>query len=663
MRRQLNNFSNLTNWHLNWELAQERLKVTTILHIHGYVAMCDDTMQKEMASENFYSEAKPNIYFKAHIPVTLKFEDVAYKIKSGKGKGLLCQKEASCEEKMVLKGINGVVFPGELLIILGPSGSGKTTLITALGGRLNDGITRGSITYNGKPLSKSMRRNLGFVTQHDVFYPHLSVTETLVFSALLRLPNSLSKEEKISSAKAVMNELDLNHCKDTIMGGSLLRGVSGGERKRVSIGQELLTNPSLLFVDEPTSGLDSTTARRIVLTLCELAKGGRTLVMTIHQPSSKLFYMFNKILLLSDGRSLYFGKGENVMHYFSSIGYAPSVAMNPTDFLLDLATGIYSGNSEEDTDATKQTLLSAFESNLASQVKMELQISRVSFHENLDGKFGQWRTSWCQQFTILVRRGFKERKYEQFSVHRIGYVLTLSFFAGLLWWQSRVDQKIQDLVGLLFYYTQFGGFFPMIQSILTFPHDREMIIKERSSYMYRLSCYFIASNLVDLPVQLALPTLFITITYWMGGLKASASIFFQTLAVVLLYALVSQSIGLAIGAMLVNKKKVAATVGAVVITLFILTNGYFVQNIPAFVSWIKFMSHSYYSYKLLLGSQFKDYDTYPCGPNVTCSVANYPTIKHVGTDKQGLSVAALMAMLVGYRLMAYFALKIATKQN
>ena len=109
--------------------------------------------------------------------------------------------------------------------------------------------------------------------------------------------------------------------------------------ERVSIGQLLLTNPSLLLVDEPTSGLDSTTAGRIVLTLCELAKDGRTVIMTIHQPSSKLFYMFQKILLLSDGRSLYFGKGENVMNYFSSIGYTPSVAMNPTDFLLDLANG------------------------------------------------------------------------------------------------------------------------------------------------------------------------------------------------------------------------------------------------------------------------------------------------------------------------------------
>ena len=160
-----------------------------------------------------------------------QFEDVAHKIKSSKWKGLLCYKEVSSEETLILKGISGVIFPGELLVILGTFGCGKTTLLAALGGWLNHGITRGSITYNGKPLSKPVKQNLGFVAQQDVFYPHLSISETLVFSALLRLPYGISKEDKFLKAQAIMNELDLPHCKDTIMGGPLLRGVSGGEWK------------------------------------------------------------------------------------------------------------------------------------------------------------------------------------------------------------------------------------------------------------------------------------------------------------------------------------------------------------------------------------------------------------------------------------------------
>jgi ATP-binding cassette subfamily G (WHITE) protein 2 len=266
-----------------------------------------------------------------------QFEDVVYKIKTKKG-GCI-QKNIKSEEKVILKGVTGLVQPGEILAMLGPSGSGKTTLLTALGGRLG-GRLDGIITYNGKPFSNAMKRNTGFVTQDDVLYPHLTVLETLVFTALLRLPNSLRKEEKIQHAEAVITQLGLTKCKNSIIGGELMRGVSGGERKRVSIGQEMLINPSLLFLDEPTSGLDSTTAQRIVSTLWELSKGGRTIVMTIHQPSSRLFYMFHKVLLLSEGNPLYFGMGSEAMDYFSSIGYSPSIAMNPADFLLDLANGM-----------------------------------------------------------------------------------------------------------------------------------------------------------------------------------------------------------------------------------------------------------------------------------------------------------------------------------
>lgn len=269
----------------------------------------------------------------------LQFENVVYKIKLVKEGCINSSK--SVEEKIILKGVSGIVSPGEMLAILGPSGSGKTTLLTGLGGRLVHGNLDGAITYNNKPFSNAMKRNTGFVTQDDVLYPHLTVTETLVFTALLRLPGTLTVQEKTAHAEAIITQLGLTRCKDSIIGSPLLRGISGGERKRVSIGQEMLINPSLLFLDEPTSGLDSTTAQRIVSTLRDLAKGGRTIVMTIHQPSSRLFYMFHKVLLLSEGNPLYFGRGEDAMGYFSSVGYSPLVAMNPSDFLLDLSNGMF----------------------------------------------------------------------------------------------------------------------------------------------------------------------------------------------------------------------------------------------------------------------------------------------------------------------------------
>lgn len=182
-----------------------------------------------------------------------------------------------------------------------------------------------------------------------------------------------------------------------------------------------------------------------------------------------------------------------------------------------------------------------------------------------------------------------------------------------------------------------------------------MLRKERSSGMYRLSSYFMARTVADLPMELTLPTLFVTITYWMGGLKATTINFFYTLFVVLFNVLVAQGLGLAIGAVVMNQKS-AITLGSVIMLAFLLPCGYFVQNLSNCISWIKYGSLSVYIYKLLLGSQYKADDTYPCASNLPCLVGNFPIVKYVGLDKQGLSVVALGIMLIGYRLIAYFAL-------
>lgn len=255
----------------------------------------------------------------------MQFEEIVYKITSTK-------------EKTILNGVTGIVCPGEMLAMLGPSGSGKTTLLTALGGRLS-GKLSGKIAYNNQPFSGAIKRSTGFVAQDDILYPHLTVTETLLFTALLRLPQSLSKQEKEQHVEHVITELGLNKCRNSMIGGPLFRGISGGEKKRVSIGQEMLINPSLLLLDEPTSGLDSTTALRILTTVKRLANGGRTVITTIHQPSSRLYHMFDKVVLLSEGCPIYYGPASTALEYFSSVGVSTSITINPADLLLDLANG------------------------------------------------------------------------------------------------------------------------------------------------------------------------------------------------------------------------------------------------------------------------------------------------------------------------------------
>lgn len=281
-----------------------------------------------------------------------QFVDLTYKIKTNakaaEGSGGIIGRcidgvdyQPSDQERTILHGVTGTARPGEILAVLGPSGSGKSTLLNALTGRLHNRGLSGRVLANDKPFNRSTQRRTGFVPQDEVLLPNLTVRETLVFCSLLRLPRSLTAAEKIAAADAVITEMGLEKCRDTAVGNGFVRGVSGGERKRVSIAHELLLNPAVLVLDEPTSGLDSTAAHRLVAALSS-AQRGRTVVASIHQPSSRVFQMFDSVLVLSEGRSVYFGRASDVMSYFETIGFSPSFPMNPADFLLDLANGTYS---------------------------------------------------------------------------------------------------------------------------------------------------------------------------------------------------------------------------------------------------------------------------------------------------------------------------------
>ncbi|KAG6498409.1 hypothetical protein ZIOFF_046322 [Zingiber officinale] len=606
-----------------------------------------ETMEGGRANQS--GDASNSIFSGVQLPVTLNWQDVVYKVKVDRG------------EKVILKGVSGCVQPGELLAMLGPSGSGKTTLLTLLGGRVapTSRLT-GSITYNGKPFSSSLKRTLGFVTQDDVLYAHLTVMETLYYTALLRLPGTLSRREKAAQAEAVLDQLGLTVCRNNIIGSALVRGISGGERKRVSIGQEMLINPSLLLLDEPTSGLDSTIAARIVSLLWKLTQtGGRTVAMTIHQPSSRLFYMFHKVLLLSDGNPVYFGKGSDALDYFNRIGYSPEMAMNPSDFLLDLANGV-SANEEtlEEKAATKQVLVEAYRVHLHPLVSEELTTLSKQFKEQGSEQSTrkmkqEWSTSWWEQFEILLRRSLKERRHEAFSKMHLIQIFVVAIVVGVLWFKS--SDNITDQVGLLYFVNSFWGFYPAFQGIYTFPMERTMLTKERSSGMYRLSSYFMALTAGDLPMELVLPTCYVLIIYWMCGLKSEAGHFFMLLSSILFTVLVAQGVGLAIGAVLMDLKK-AITLCSIFMLIFMLAGGFFVQNMPSFISWIKYISFNFYSFRLQLLSQFSQHDTYECGQETRCLVADIPSVKVVGLSDAWLAVVVMFVLLVFYRLVAYVAL-------
>ncbi|KAH7420460.1 hypothetical protein KP509_13G008600 [Ceratopteris richardii] len=556
-----------------------------------------------------------------------------------------------------------------------------------------------------RSLRLEKKKRIGFVMQDDVLYPHLTVKETLMYAAILRLPKNLSKQEMVNRALEVIHELGLERCQNTIIGGPFLRGVSGGERKRVCMGQEILIDPSLLFLDEPTSGLDSSTALRIVHIMKKISQVGRTVVTTIHQPSSRIYHMFDKLILLSEGQLLYYGKASHAMNYFSSIGFSPQIAMNPADFLLDLASGnvvdmstpiqllgqcadyngarglhsIDVGSKKNHSNSLQpkyvnQYLSRAYKDMLSKNDALQDEdmgvrtISPYSDTARTSWKASGWKnksdrewssTWWCQ-FCVLYMRGFRERRHEYMSWLRIFQVLASAFIIGCLWWQSnfRTERHLIDQVGLLFFIATFWGFFPLFTALFTFPLERAILAKERACDMYRLSSYFMARTLGDIPLDFCLPLFFHIIVYFMAHLRPSISAFFLTFFTILLSTTASQGMGIAIGALMMDLKK-ATTLASIVLLTFMLSGGFFVQSIPSFIAWIRYISYNYHTFRLLATVQYGHGSQYfNCDTSTGCQKVEEASIFHnISLEGGGTEVLVLLSMIIGYRLIAYVALR------
>ncbi|KAJ2854051.1 hypothetical protein GGI22_004632, partial [Coemansia erecta] len=265
--------------------------------------------------------------------------------------------------RRILTNISGSIYPGELVAIMGSSGAGKTTLLNVLSGRVQGGKLYGDIKFNGaKRNPHDFKRMLAYVEQDDMMHATLSVKETLTVSAKLRLPSKkYTDEEKIQRVDDVMRQLRLSHIADTNIGGPGMRGVSGGERKRVSIGIELVTDPSILVLDEPSSGLDSSSAEMVVKLTKDMARERNlSTLMTIHQPSAEMVAQFDKLILLAQGKLVYMGPADQALRYFEQLGH-PSTNPNPANFYIDLMTiDFASATAMSESEARVQSLVDSF---------------------------------------------------------------------------------------------------------------------------------------------------------------------------------------------------------------------------------------------------------------------------------------------------------------
>ncbi|KAM5558075.1 ABC transporter G family member STR-like [Rosa sericea] len=263
----------------------------------------------------------------------LEFNNLSYSVtKKIKKDGVWIKKEA-----YLLNDISGHAVRGEIMAIMGPSGAGKSTFLDALAGRIAQGSLEGSVRVDGKTVTTSyMKMVSSYVMQDDQLFPMLTVFETFMFAAEIRLPPSLSKDEKRKRVYELLDQLGLQTATHTYIGDEGRRGVSGGERRRVSIGIDIIHKPSLLFLDEPTSGLDSTSAYSVVEKVKEIARGGSIVLMTIHQPSYRIQNLLDRMTVLARGKLIYLGSPHGLSAHLSGFGRPVPDGENNLEYLLDV---------------------------------------------------------------------------------------------------------------------------------------------------------------------------------------------------------------------------------------------------------------------------------------------------------------------------------------
>ena len=304
------------------------------LVLKHYERILIDLYVKETMFMKGFGEETPLVLKPIKESLTVTFENICYDIPDAR-KNWPWAKSTS-GRKSVLSGVSGCFKAGKVTAVMGPSGGGKTSLINVLTGKASR--TSGKIFVNDEECElSSFRKHIGFVPQEDIMLTDLTVEDILKLSAFIRLPKSWTKTEKLSQFSATIRILELENVQKSPVGDCDIRGISGGQKKRVSVGIELVANPSLIIMDEPTSGLDATSANEVIKALKDIASHDRTIIAIVHQPKYESFIMFDHLLLLGkDGRVVYQGSAIHLKEYLDSQGFKCPPLSNPADYALDV---------------------------------------------------------------------------------------------------------------------------------------------------------------------------------------------------------------------------------------------------------------------------------------------------------------------------------------
>ncbi|KAF0913788.1 hypothetical protein E2562_024876 [Oryza meyeriana var. granulata] len=447
----------------------------------------------------------------------------------------------------ILHGLNGYARPGEVLAIMGPSGCGKSTLLDALAGRLGYSVSqKGDILINGRRQELAFRTS-AYVTQDDVLMTTLTVREAVHYSAQLQLPSGMTAAAKRERAEETLREMGLEGAADTRIGGWAHRGISGGQRRRVSICMEILTRPALLFLDEPTSGLDSAASYHVVSRIARMARReGMTVVAAVHQPSTEVFGLFHGLCLLAYGNTVFFGPATDTNQFFAQSGFPCPSLMNPCDHFLRTINKDFEKDIEEDhldrkmmtTTQAIDTLVNSYKSSV-HLVKVTHQIEEIRTNEGqVVKKEGQ--PSFLTQSWVLTKRSFVNM-YRDLGYYwlRFAIYVALCLCVGTIYYDvGHTYGSIQARGSMLMFVAAFLTFMA-IGGFPSFVEDMKIFGRERLNGHYGVASFVIANTLSATPYLALISVAPGAIGYYLTGLQSSidhfayfAVVLFTTMMVV-----------------------------------------------------------------------------------------------------------------------------------
>jgi len=493
----------------------------------------------------------------------------------------------AAKQVKILDGNAGNVAPGELLAIMGPSGSGKSTLLKSLAGIAELPLCQGSdVMINGKTFSEDVREHSAFLFQDEQLFGNLTVREHLLFQCRFRM-GKMPKAECVQRSDALITELGLSKCKNTLI-GSIGAGISGGERRRLAFATELLTEPTLLFADEATSGLDSAMALNVTKLLHGFAKGEgtatqKTVLATIHQPSEEVFNLFDKVLILVEGRTVYFGSPSGALPHYTSLGlHCPHDESPPDFFMRCVATDAGEDADRQQAKQNVEKLLAAVPALSTPEMPKKFDASAV---ESLKG-------SGVVALLTLVRREFLIRKRSKILFKAaIARTLFMAILLGLLYWQLPNDQmswqSVLGVLNMVIINTFMTAGFGLTQEL---PHSFRPAFREARAGMYSISAWFWSKTAGDLPIDIIGPFIGSSLIFVMTGVGKNVESYLMFVLLACLTSVIGNTWGYLASAA-GGRAEYAFAVFLLTVFPFMIFNGFMMttEEIPIYFRWIEYV--------------------------------------------------------------------------